>query len=140
MGRYYGKCRCCGLHVKNGHGRIGEMTICPPCCHRVHNCAQCRTMIAKIDRDASKREKESRGHRVPNAIRVPDHVAFSMMSRARMDEALRRVVKVLAIARIVTVNPNTPQRRDNLCIGCGAPDPLVKGSYCLRCVQEGERR
>lgn len=26
------------------------------------------------------------------------------------------------------------------CIGCGARDPLEEGTYCLRCVREGDRR
>lgn len=25
------------------------------------------------------------------------------------------------------------------CVGCGGRDPLVEDSYCLRCVQEGDR-
>ena len=26
----------------------------------------------------------------------------------------------------------------NRCIGCGGPDPLVQGSFCLRCVERGD--
>lgn len=93
---------------------------------------------------------ETKGHG------VPEQLDYTRMAGADLKEGARRALTAHertlnfadGSARCVSGDDNlrratiqymeyAPRHR---CIGCGAPDPLVKGSYCLRCVVEGDRR
>lgn len=46
---YYGECIRCGKHVRNGHGRAGQFTLCPPCCVTHKGCKRCEGIAVELD-------------------------------------------------------------------------------------------
>lgn len=46
---YYGECILCGKHVRNGHGRSGQYTYCPPCCVKRNACKPCAGIAVDLD-------------------------------------------------------------------------------------------